>query len=96
MRDLKELLAIEPFSIISAGPQGSWIPGVAVNFDHADEAVAYATFLAATPALFAALELILNRYVGLAESGDCGFWNPEDEPEVKACRAALAKARGTP
>ncbi len=29
-------------------------------------------------------------------SGDCGFWNPEDEPEVKACRAALAKARGTP
>jgi len=43
-----------------------------------------------TKPLVDALEAILNRYVGLANSGDCGFWNPEDEEEVKGARAALA------
>ncbi len=36
-----------------------------------------------------ALVAILDRYVGLANSGDAGFWNPEDEEEVIAARAAL-------
>lgn len=38
-----------------------------------------------------ALRGILNRYVGLVNSGDAGNWNPETEPEVIAARAALSK-----
>jgi hypothetical protein len=40
--------------------------------------------------LVAALEALLDSYVQLVNSGDCGFWNPEGEAEVKAARAALA------
>lgn len=35
------------------------------------------------------LEALLKRYVGLISSGDCGFWNPEEEKEVIAARAVL-------
>lgn len=42
--------------------------------------------------MLAALKAITERYVDLAGSGDCGFWNPEEEPEVQAARAAIAKA----
>ncbi|MCG2586544.1 hypothetical protein [Massilia sp. TS11] len=38
-----------------------------------------------------ALSNLLNRYVRLANSGDAGNWNPEEEPEVIAARAALTK-----
>lgn len=41
-----------------------------------------------------ALRDLLERYVGLINSGDAGFWDPEGEPEVIAARAALAKAAG--
>jgi hypothetical protein len=34
--------------------------------------------------------LILNHYIRLADSGDAGFWNPEEEEEVIKARAALA------
>jgi hypothetical protein len=44
--------------------------------------------------LIAALRDILDQYVGLANSGDCGFWDPEDGSQVKRARAALAKAEG--
>lgn len=37
----------------------------------------------------AALTTMLNRYVDMVNSGDCGFWNPEDEDCVKQARAAL-------
>jgi hypothetical protein len=37
-----------------------------------------------------ALEKLLNRYVDLVNCGDCGFWDPEKEPEVQAARAALS------
>jgi hypothetical protein len=37
-----------------------------------------------------ALRGLLDRYVSLVNSGDCGFWNPEDEDEVKAARESLA------
>ena len=37
-----------------------------------------------------ALRELLTRYVDMVNSGDCGFWNPEDEDCVKAARAALA------
>ena len=39
------------------------------------------------------LEAMLKRYVGMVESGDCGFWNAEEEPVVVAARAVLAKVR---
>lgn len=35
-------------------------------------------------------EDMLNSYLRLAESGDAGNWNPEEEPEVINLRAALA------
>ena len=38
-------------------------------------------------------EDLLERYVTLVNSGDCGFWDPEAEEGVKAARAALAAAR---
>lgn len=37
-----------------------------------------------------ALGGITERYVSLAGSGDCGFWNPEEEPEVIAARSTLS------
>ena len=33
---------------------------------------------------------ILDRYVTLVDSGDAGNWNPEEEPQVIAARAALS------
>lgn len=43
--------------------------------------------------LVEALEELLHEYVEVAESGDCGRWNPEDDPAVIRARAALAKVR---
>lgn len=43
-----------------------------------------------------ALANLLDRYVGLVNCGDCGFWNPETEPEVIAARAALARPARQP
>lgn len=36
-----------------------------------------------------ALENLLEHYVSLAHSGDCGFWDPEKEEQVIAAREAL-------
>jgi hypothetical protein len=47
-------------------------------------------------ARYQALEILLERYVGLVNCGDCGNWNPEQEEEVISARAVLAKARGEP
>lgn len=44
---------------------------------------------AANTRLRAALEGLLDRYVGLVESGDAGSWDAEQELEVRAARAAL-------
>lgn len=49
---------------------------------------------AAAPDLHAALALFLAEYVELVESGDAGYWDPEQENKVKLARAALAKAEG--
>jgi len=48
--------------------------------------------IASAPQLLAALEMLTVRYVDLAGSGDCGFWNPEEEPEVIAAREAIERA----
>lgn len=39
-----------------------------------------------------ALEDLLERYLRLVNSGDAGFWNPEEERQVINARKALAKA----
>lgn len=44
----------------------------------------------APPSLRDAAEALLDRYLTLANSGDCGNWDPEQESEVIALRAALA------
>lgn len=39
------------------------------------------------------LKALLNRYIGLINSGDCGSWDPETEPEVIRAREALSRAK---
>jgi hypothetical protein len=46
----------------------------------------------AAPDLLEALKAMVARYVSLAGSGDCGFWDPETEDEVIAARKAIAEA----
>jgi hypothetical protein len=41
--------------------------------------------------LAGALEAMTERYTGLIESGDCGFWDVEGEEQVASARAALAR-----
>lgn len=42
--------------------------------------------------LVAALKAMVEWHCDLANSGDAGFWDPEEDAQVKAARAALAKA----
>lgn len=62
--------------------------------------VAYEEYLpnahlcAAAPDLYDALSQLVEHYTGLVASGDCGYWDAEQEEAVKAARAALAKAEG--
>jgi hypothetical protein len=43
--------------------------------------------------LLAALEGLLENHCSLVSSGDCGFWNVEEESEVIQARAAIEEAR---
>ena len=56
-----------------------------------DEETANARLIAAAPELLAELRRMHDKYVSLIESGDCGFWNPDD---VLKMRAAISKAEG--
>jgi hypothetical protein len=56
--------------------------------------LANARLIAAAPELVEALRMMTEHYVGLAGCGDCGNWNPEEEEEVIAARALLAKIDG--
>ena len=38
-----------------------------------------------------ALRGLLKDHCGLVDSGDCGFWNVEEEEEVIHARAAITK-----
>jgi hypothetical protein len=44
--------------------------------------------------LEAALRGLTEHYVAMVNSGDCGFWNPEEDPEVIAARAELQQEGG--
>jgi hypothetical protein len=39
------------------------------------------------------LSALLESYVQLGNSGDCGFWDPEELPEVIAARKLLVRLR---
>lgn len=41
--------------------------------------------------LRAALEKQLDRTIDLIQSGDCGFWDPNEDPDVAAMRDILAR-----
>lgn len=56
------------------------------------ELLANARLIAAAPQLAAALQTFVDEYVRMINSGDCGSWDPEEEPKVIAARAALAAA----
>lgn len=55
---------------------------------------ANAHLIAAATELYAEIERAMKARVELIESGDCGFWDPNDDGEVLSMRKALAKARG--
>jgi hypothetical protein len=65
--------------------------GIASGFS-AVECEANGRLIAAAPELLEALEAMTRMYASLVESGDCGFWNPEEVDEVRAARAAIARA----
>ena len=58
---------------------------------NSNQAARIAALEAQNAELIAALDKLLKKHVELIESGDCGFWNPEDEAEVTHARAVLAK-----
>ena len=41
-------------------------------------------------AMRTALANLVKRHVSLANSGDCGFWEAEEEDEIKQARKAMA------
>lgn len=45
----------------------------------------------AAPDMYEALKLLLNRYISMVESGDCGFWDCSNEEWVIKSRQALSK-----
>jgi len=51
-----------------------------------------AKLIAAAPKLLEALQELLDDYTGLVNSGDCGNWNPEEDPGVIKARAAIREA----
>jgi hypothetical protein len=65
----------------------------AVDLAHAAEHASRERLAARVAALEAALEALLDNHVQLVSSGDRGFWNAEDEPEVQAARAVLAATK---
>lgn len=93
-----------PFIPIYAGsigePTYKDICKVACSLDGDDEFViseedrANARLIAAAPDMLEALEALLAHYIVIADSGDCGFWEPRKEPVVIAAQAAISKATG--
>lgn len=83
-------LRFDPKTCTISPPNGRVAAYMAQSAHEADPTLGYE--MAAAPALVEASTRLLARYVSLAGSGDCGFWDPETETEVIAMRAALALA----
>lgn len=80
---------------IRALVRGADLTIVATRHMHrADKHMANARLIAAAPTLLEALQEMLGLYLRLANSGDAGNWDPEDEAPVIQSRAAIALATG--
>lgn len=75
-----------------AGPGSSFTVATVNPWGGGNEADAHV--LAASKDLLAALKVLRDRYVALADSGDCGDWEAREEDDVIAADAAIAKAMG--
>ena len=58
----------------------------------ADESILLAQLRSLNNELVEVLKALLEDHVRLVNSGDCGFWDVELEPEVIAARAVISKA----
>lgn len=65
-----------------------------LSYCGAEEAAANAHQIAASGALYDALEALFANYKQLADSGDAGNWSLEEQAVGKQALAALALARG--
>jgi hypothetical protein len=80
--------------------RGAWVKGSSGEWaalscgDTDTTAEANARLIAAAPELLEALNKIISRHSELVCSGDCGFWDVEDEEKMKLARSAIAKAEG--
>jgi len=45
--------------------------------------------------LIEAAEMMLEHYISLVDSGDCGNWNPHDEVVVKNLKRAIRHAKNS-
>lgn len=72
------------------------VVAIALGIVHSDgDHKSNCRLIAAAPELLDALVAIMDKYVGLVESGDAGNWDAEKENEVIASRAAISKATGS-
>lgn len=79
-----------------SGPKGEYITqrNISKYIKDREVIIADCHLIAAAPEMYEALEDFVEKYTAMINSGDCGFWNPEEEPQVIAARLALSKARG--
>ncbi len=80
--------------VIRSNHQNKLIAMIGYKYDKEDEANAH--IIAAAPEMYDAIKRLLDRYTTLANSGDAGFWDPEEENEVKLARGAISRAEGKP
>lgn len=101
-------MSAEPWTVDNDDAYGHSYTGIGAEQEHPIALVvaagyqsnecfdANARLIAAAPELLEQLHKMTEHYVRLAGCGDCGNWNPEEEDEVIAARATIAKATNPP